>query len=128
MKKSHHFTLLEIAIVVAIIGLIAGLTVQNFIGTSDTIKKDLTEASIKMISDSLKHYKVRNGKYPTTDEGLEVLVQGKESAILEELPLDPWSRPFYYEYPGSRDKAFDIYSYGEDGQSGGEGINEDLYN
>ena len=128
MRKRHPFTLLEIMVVVAIIGLISALALKDIIGTSDAAKRKLAKASIDQISDALNLYKVQTGRYPSTDEGLAKLSEGGENSVLKDIPMDPWNREFIYEYPSRRDKRFDIYSLGEDGLEGGEGINEDISN
>ncbi|MBF0196885.1 MAG: type II secretion system major pseudopilin GspG [Planctomycetes bacterium] len=129
MKKRKSFTLLEIVVVVAIIGMIAGIMVKNLIGVSSASQQDMARASIKNLSETLKIYRIHKKKYPSTDEGLEELTKGGESAYLESLPLDPWGNEFVYNYPSQRDgKYYDLYSLGEDGQEGGEGFSEDISN
>ena len=128
------FTLLEIMVVVVIIGLLAAIVVPNFIGNIDTAAKNRAKQDIRGIETALNLYRLDNFKYPSTADGLQALVSNPGEAAapnwkqqLPRLPMDPWNKPYQYAYPGQHGE-FDIFSYGADGQEGGEGVNADLGN
>jgi general secretion pathway protein G len=128
------FTLLEIMVVVVIIGLLAAIVVPNFIGNIDTASINRAKQDIRGIETALNLYRLDNYRYPSTEEGLEALVRnpGEERAPnwkqqLRKLPTDPWKKPYMYAYPGQHGE-YDVYTYGADGQEGGEGANADIGN
>jgi general secretion pathway protein G len=128
------FTLLEIMVVVVIIGLLAAIVVPNFIGNIDTAAKNRAKQDIRGIETALNLFRLDNFKYPSTADGLQALVTnpGEASAPnwkqqLPRMPIDPWNKPYQYAYPGQHGE-FDVFSYGADGQEGGEGINADIGN
>jgi general secretion pathway protein G len=128
------FTLLEIMVVVVIIGLLAAIVAPNFIGQIDTAAINRAKQDIRGIETALNLYRLDNFRYPSTQEGLEALVTnpGESSAPnwkqqLRRVPVDPWNRPYLYLYPGQQGE-YDVFSYGADGQEGGEGINADIGN
>jgi general secretion pathway protein G len=130
------FTLIEIMVVVVIIGLLAAIVAPNLIGNIDKAQISRTKQDIRGIETALNLYRLDNFKYPSADQGLEALVTnpGEDSApnwkpggYLRKVPVDPWNRPYVYEYPGQRGE-FDVFSYGADGQEGGEGNNADIGN
>jgi len=123
--RRKNFSLIELMVVIAIIGAIAAIGVQNFIATGEAAKVDTTKATIQQVEDALNMYKLRKQKYPSTDEGMEALVAEK---ILKTLPLDSWQNPLNYSYPGSRDQPFDVWSLGADGNDGGQGVDADIFN
>lgn len=123
------FTLLEILVVLAIIGLLAGLAITNvdkiFGGAQTTTAKLFVEQTIKT---SLTTYRIHMGSYPTTAEGLQALLTPPSSRADRwqgpyiqgnKIPLDPWEEPYQYAYPGTRNKdSYDLWSKGPDKQSG----------
>ena len=126
------FTLLEIMVVVAIIGLLAAVIVPNVIGQGEAAKVDLTKANMGKIVQQLDLYKFNNGRYPTTEEGLNGLVERPASAskwpeggYLPKVPQDPWKNEYIYLSPGV-DGPFDLLSLGADGAEGGEGNDADI--
>ena len=128
------FTLLEIMVVIVIIGLLAAIVVPNFIGQLDTASKNRAKQDIRGIETALNLYRLDNFKYPSTADGLQALVTnpGEASAPnwkqqLPRLPMDPWNKPYQYAYPGQHGE-FDVFTYGADGQEGGEGNNADIGN
>ena len=128
------FTLLEIMVVVVIIGLLAAIVVPNFMGNVDTAAINRAKQDIRGIETALNLYRLDNFRYPSTEDGLEALVTnpGEASAPnwkqqLRRVPVDPWNSPYQYAYPGQRSE-FDVFTYGADGQEGGEGINADIGN
>lgn len=126
------FTLLEIMVVVAIIGLLAAVIVPNVIGQGEAAKVDLTKANMGKIVQQLDLYKFNNGSYPTSEEGLNGLVERPNSArkwpdggYLPKVPLDAWNNDYVYISPGV-EGPFDLLSMGADGVEGGEGSDADI--
>lgn len=129
---SDGFTLIEIMVVVVIIGLLAAFIAPNLIGNIDRAAVTRAKADIRTIDNALNLYRLDNFKYPTTEEGLQALVTTPGEAIapnwkqyLRSLSPDPWNNPYQYSFDGS---DYRIFSYGADGQEGGEGINADISN
>ncbi len=135
-QQMKGFTLIEIIVVVVIIGLLAAMIVPNVISNVDDarIKKALSD--IRTIESSLNLYRLDNFNYPSTEQGLEALVNKpsgspeaknwKKGGYLKRLPLDPWQNEYQYLYPGSSGGDFDLYTLGADGKVGGEENNKDL--
>lgn len=128
------FTLIEVMVVVVILGILAAVIVPNVIGKDEQARITTTKSSLASIANALEMYRLDNHKYPTTQEGLEALVTKPASAkvfpdggYLKSLPNDAWDNPFQYVSPGHGGKNYDIYSFGPDGQEGGEGENADIY-
>jgi general secretion pathway protein G len=134
-RNSKGFTLIEIMVVVVILGILAGLVVPRFLDEPDKAKRTKAVTDIRGIEQALNMYKLENGFYPTTDQGLQALVtkpeigriptRYKEGCYLRRLPQDPWGNAFVYLSPGLHGE-FDIISYGADGERGGEGKNADI--
>ena len=132
--SEQGFTLLEIMVVVVIIGLLAAIVAPRFIGQIDTAATNVAKTDISLIETALNLYRLDNFRYPSTTEGLQALVTnpGEASAPnwhqhLPRIPIDPWRRPYLYTQPGQHGD-FDVFTYGADGQEGGEGINADIGN
>jgi len=128
------FTLLEIMVVVVIIGLLAAIVVPNFVGNIDKAAVSRAKQDIRGIETALNLYRLDNFRYPSTADGLQALVTNPGEAAapnwkaqLRKLPVDPWNHPYQYAYPGQHGE-FDVFTYGADGQEGGEGINADIGN
>jgi len=131
MKRG--FTLIELLIVIAILGLLAALVVPNIIGQGETAKRKLVCIQEKSLKDALDSFKVTEGVYPTTEEGLKALIKNPnpekyknypKNGFLKDgkLPKDPWGNNYIYVNNGS----IDIISLGADGKEGGEGENKDI--
>ena len=129
-RKGGGFTLLELLVVLAILGLLAGLVgprVINYLGGS---KSQAARVQIADFEQALDLYRLDVGHYPSNEQGLQALVaapsgvSGWNGPYLRRntLPNDPWGRPYRYTYPGEHG-IFDIYTLGADGRSGGEGEN-----
>ena len=122
-------------VVLAIIALIAGLIVPNVIGRPDEARVTVAAADLRTISAALKMYRLDNGAYPTTEQGLSALAERPTSAplprtwpeegYLAEVPRDPWDRPYAYRRSPSGG-AFELSSLGRDGKPGGEGTDADI--
>ena len=131
---SGGFTLIEIMVVVVIIGLLAAFVAPNLIGNIDRAAITRAKGDIRTIDNALNLYRLDNFRYPTTDQGLQALVTnpGEASApnwkqYLRSLPSDPWNNPYQYVAQG-QDGSYDIFSFGADGQEGGEGLDADIHN
>ena len=128
------FTLIEVMVVVVIIGLLAAIVAPNLIGNIDRAAVTRARGDIRSIETALNLYRLDNFRYPTSDQGLNALVENPGETVapnwkayLNSLPSDPWNQPYQYAYPGTRGE-FDVFSYGADGQEGGEDINADIGN
>ncbi|MGB8929701.1 MAG: type II secretion system major pseudopilin GspG [Anaeromyxobacteraceae bacterium] len=133
LRAAHRgMTLIEILVVLVIIGLIATAVAVNVVGAGEKARVDRAKADVQRIaSEGVEAFKVMRGRYPTSEEGLDMLVKEKflKANSKEGKLLDPWNRPYVYLYPGQdHPDAFDVKSYGADGQPGGEGENADLAN
>src|ERR671915_746268 len=131
-EKSAGFTLIELIVVVAIIGLLAGLVVPQFIKQEEKATAKAAKAQIELFGTALDTFRLDVGRYPTSQEGLHALNQkpgGLERwdgpYLKKEVPLDPWSKPYVYRSPGEHG-PYEIVSYGADGTPGGEGDNRDI--
>lgn len=135
MKKSQAgFTLIEVMVVVVILGILAAVVVSKVADRPDEAKLVKVKQDILTLESALNLYKLDNDVYPTTDEGLEALVEKpasarnwKQGGYIARLQNDPWNTPYQYLSPGVNGQI-DIYSFGADKQPGGEGINADIGN
>lgn len=135
MRSTSGFTLIEIMVVIIILGILVGLIVPRFMEKPEKARVVKAKLQIESISAALKEYKLDNGNYPTTDQGLQSLVEkpsiGKipnkypEKGYIPKIPKDPWGNQYIYISPGEHDD-FDLISYGPDGEEGGEGKNADV--
>lgn len=128
-------TLVEMIVVLAIIALVAALIVPSVIGRPDQARVTVAGSDLRTIAAALKMYRLDNGGYPTTEQGLAALVNKPTTSpvptnwspegYLAQAPQDPWNRPYQYKSPGEAG-GFDLLSYGKDGKPGGEGLDADL--
>jgi general secretion pathway protein G len=114
-KLQLGFSLLEIMIVVVIIGIISATLVPRIIDKPDEARTQKAKSDIQAISSTLGLYKLDNFQYPTTNQGLDALVD----KYLKKLPKDPWGNEYNYLSPGSRNSSFDLYSFGVNQRLGG---------
>lgn len=143
MKRERRagFTLIEIMAVVVIMGMLIGIVGTVVFNRIDQARTSTARAQIKQIESAVTFYQMDNGRFPTSEQGLEALVEqpasGPEARNWRPggylqggaVPLDPWGTPYLYQFPGeSNPYSFDIWSYGADGQPGGEGANQDVGN
>ncbi|HEY4128387.1 MAG TPA: type II secretion system major pseudopilin GspG [Gammaproteobacteria bacterium] len=136
LKRQSGFTLIEVMVVVVILGILAAVIVPKVIDKPDEARLVKVKADIQEIQSTLEVYKLDNYVYPTTDQGLQALVQKPSSdpspphwkQYLDQLPMDPWGHPYQYLNPGSHGMSVDIWSNGADGQPGGDGVNADVGN
>ena len=128
------FTLLELLVVVAIIGLLVGLVAPRYFGQVGRSEVNAAKAQIDSFEKALDQYRLDTGHYPSSDLGLTALVQRPTHEpkwngpyLRKAVPPDPWGKPYLYRSPGEKGD-YDIVSYGRDGQSGGSGEDADLGN
>jgi len=126
--------LLELLVVVAIIGLLAGYVAPRYFGQIGKSEVNTAKAQIDALEKALDQYRLDVGRYPTTELGLSALVtrpanEPKWSGpyLKKAVPLDPWGKPYLYKMPGDHGE-FDLLSYGKDGQRGGTGEDADITN
>jgi len=126
-------TLIEMLVVVTIIGLFVALVGPRLWSNVDKAKITAARAQIQDFMGALGTYKLDNGNFPTTEQGLAALrVKPADAAewngpyIPQEIPKDPWGHDYIYKFPGDHGDEPDIISYGADGQPGGDGINADV--
>lgn len=137
MGNSKGFTIIEILVVIVILGILGTMLVPRFLDKPDEARVTKATLDMKAIESALKIYKLENGFYPTTDQGLQALVEKadtepvpknfKKGGYLEKSNiLDPWDNEYIYRSPGEDDRDYEIISYGADGQEGGEDFNADI--
>ena len=137
--SEEGFTLIELLVVLVIIGILAGYIGPKIMGHPEEAKRTKAALQIQSFETALKMYKLDNGIYPSTEQGLQALVappasgklppKWRDGGYLEKtkIPLDPWGHPFVYLSPGLNGD-FDLSSYGADGEAGGEGNAKDINN
>jgi len=132
-RRQAGITLIEMLVVVTIIALFAALVAPRMLRKSDTARVTAARAQINSFMTALGTYKLDTGLFPTTEQGLQALRVKPEGVstwqgpyLPQEIPVDPWSRPYLYKYPGEHGDEPDVISYGADGQPGGESINTDI--
>ena len=136
-KSERGVTLTEMMVVIVIIGLLSTIVVVNVLPLLGGAREDKVRADLATLEGSLTTFYATYGRYPSTDEGLEALVNPPEDdsvsaryaeeGFIQRLPDDPWGNPYQYLSPGEHGR-FDVYSLGADGRPGGEGDNADIGN
>jgi general secretion pathway protein G len=140
-RTRQGFTLVEIMAVVVIMGLLAGLVGAAVIGNLNQARTQTAGAQIKQLASALTFYQMDNGRFPTTDQGLQSLVEKPSGAPeprnyrpggyldAKSVPKDPWGADYQYLSPGQQNpQSFDIWTLGADGTPGGEGADQDVGN
>ena len=133
--KASGFTLLELLVVMVIIGLLAGFVAPRYFAQVGKSQVKVARAQVDALDKALDQFRLDVGRYPTTEEGLQVLVTqpNGEAAwagpyLKKGVPADPWGRPYVYQQPGAHTGDFDLFSYGKDGRAGGNGEDADVTN
>ncbi len=124
-RKERGFTLVEMMVVIVIIGLLATIVVINVMPAADRAAVTKARADIATLEQGVEMYRLDNMRYPTSEEGLQALVNGN---YVRRLPDDPWNNPYRYAAPGPEGRPFQISSLGADGREGGDGDNADIVN
>ncbi len=135
--RNAGFTLIEVMVVIVILGILASFVVPRLIDNPDKARHAKVQQDVRTLESALNLYKLDNFNYPSTDQGLDALAQKpsgtpeprnwKEGGYIQALPNDPWGNAYQYLNPGVRG-SIDVYSFGADGQEGGEGVNADVGN
>jgi general secretion pathway protein G len=136
-RVSGGFTLIEVMVVVVILGILAAIVVPKVMDRPDAARVTKARQDIRALESALKMYKLDNYNYPSTDQGLEALVQKpagspeaknwKSGGYMDRVPKDPWGNTYQYLSPGTRGDV-DLFSLGADGRPGGDGVNADIGN
>ena len=136
-SRRAGFTLIEIMVVMVILALLATLVVPKVLDQLDKARVSKAKTDIRGYEAALGMFRLDNFKYPTTDQGLESLVKKpsdpsirnwKSGGYVPKLSKDPWGNDYQYIFPGTHGVDFDLFSYGADGQPGGEGSDADIGN
>ena len=139
IRNNREFTLIELMVVVVILGILAGLIVPRIMGRPEEAKQAKARIQLESFDTALKLYRLDNGVYPSTEQGLQALVESpsvgelpknwRQGGYLDKgkIPRDPWGNEYVYLCPGIEDE-YDLISYGADGEPGGEGKNKDISN
>jgi general secretion pathway protein G len=132
-RSQSGITLIEMLVVVVIIGVFVGVVGVNVFGQADKAKRVAARTQIANFGQALGLYKLDTGQYPATEVGLQALRTKPDAALQwagpylpQDIPVDPWGRPYLYKYPGEHGDEADLVSLGADGQPGGEGNNADI--
>ncbi|MCP4575253.1 MAG: type II secretion system major pseudopilin GspG [Deltaproteobacteria bacterium] len=133
----HGFTLIELMVVIVILGILAGLIIPRIMGRPEEARRMKARVQMESMETALRLYKLDNGAYPSTEQGLQALIEAptvgelprawRKGGYLEKgnVPKDPWDNEYVYLSPGLHGD-FDLVSYGPDGQPGGEDQNQDV--
>lgn len=131
------FTLIEILVVLVVLAILATLVAPNVFRNVDTARETTARTQIEMLGAALDAYRLDNGRYPTTEQGLAALqtapsieprpANWRGPYLRKDIPMDPWGRPYLYRFPATNGKpGFELASHGADGQPGGDGDNRDI--
>lgn len=130
-SDNRGFTLVELLVVLVILGLLAALVGPKLFPKLGKGKEAAAKAQIELLGQALDQFRLDTSRYPSTQEGLEVLTTNPgidkwEGPYLKKgLPKDPWGKPYHYQSPGTHGE-YDIFSYGRDGNAGGDGEDKDI--
>ncbi|MBW2606255.1 MAG: type II secretion system major pseudopilin GspG [Deltaproteobacteria bacterium] len=137
IKSTHGFTLIELMVVIVILGILVSFIAPRLMGRPDEAKQVKARIQMESMETAIKLYKLDNGMYPTTEQGLQALVEQPQTGTLPrkwrkggylekgKVPKDPWGNEYIYLSPGASGD-YDIISYGADGVPGGEEFDKDI--
>ena len=134
-KLQKGFSLIEILVVLFIIGLLTTIVAVNVLPSQDKARVSKAKVDIAILGGALELYRLEHYIYPNTEEGLKLLLNPGENnfsttnhqGYIKSLPKDPWGNDYIFLNPGEYGE-YDLFSLGADGQSGGEGLNQDIGN
>lgn len=137
-RAARGFTLVELMVVIVIIGLLATVVMVNVMPSQDRAMAEKARADVSVLEQALETYRLENLSYPSTEQGLDALVEApaglsrperyRRGGYVRRLPRDPWDNPYGYRRPGRDGAPFEVYSLGADGAEGGEGDGADIGN
>ena len=136
-RQQCGFTLLELVVVIIVLGLLAAIVAPQILGRVPDARTTAAETQVALLGTALDNFRLDNGAYPTTEQGLAALHEKPARApiptnwrgpyLRKDVPLDPWGKPYIYRSPGERNvSGYDLLSYGRDGKPGGEGEDKDV--
>lgn len=137
-RGESGFSLIELMIVLVILGLLVAALVPRIMSRPDEARVTAAKVDIKSIVSALQYYKLDNGRYPTTEQGLQALITKPDTGPeprnyqsggyleTDDVPQDPWGNEYIYRSPGENDRDYEIISYGADGEEGGEEFDADI--
>ena len=136
-KLKTGFSLIEILVVLMIIGMLTAVVAINVLPSQDRARVDKTKTDLRIIEQALELYRLDMFSYPSEQEGLTALIEVpsnnrfkeryRQGGYIKRLELDPWGNEYQYARPG-KNRSFDLFSFGGDGQEGGEDLDSDIYN
>ena len=139
-NNKQGFTLIELMVVIVILGILAGLIIPRIMGRPEEARRMKARIQMESMETALKMYKLDSGNYPSTEQGLEALVEAptvgqiprawRKGGYMEKgrIPKDPWGNEYIYLCPGHHKGDFDLISYASDGEPGGEDNDKDINN
>lgn len=135
--SERGLTLIEVLVVIIVLGLLAGLVGPRILGRVSEARSATARTQIELIGVALDNYNLDNGRYPTTEQGLQALRESptrepvprnwRGPYLRRDVPADPWDKPYEYRSPGEANPdSYDLFTYGSDGVPGGEGEAADV--
>lgn len=135
-RRRSGFTLIEILVVIVVIAILATLVAPNIFQHVGAAKSATAKSQIEMLGAALDAYRLDNGRYPSTEQGLNALwekptidppANWRAPYLRKPVPVDPWGRPYVFLFPGQvNTEGYDLLTYGQDGKPGGEGEDADI--
>ena len=137
-REHPHLNFVELSVVIIVLGLMAAIVMPRVVGETDRARYEQAKVQMRILADALRRYKLDNGSYPSTEQGLDALVRRPSVGVLPRswpeggylnathVPTDPWGKHYIYSAPGQHSPEYDLKSLGADGLEGGAGYNTDL--